>query len=1327
MTEILKSLIQRRSVRPQRSPVTISEKQEQEVGNESDQYSEQLPWTPISLRLTSLICFVLLFSALGLSLLLIWHLAKRTGGFDLFLDNHYIWVYGPTAFLILIISLWRQLDYNCKVITPWYGLLQSKQKASRSILLDYISPLQVVTLYQAIVNHHTAVVFTTLGFFTLKLITIASTGLLVINFVHVTTSQDLLTTTRFNYPRIGDTLSGSNLTSPIYRAYGYLIQDMPFVDGVTANTTYQSITIPSGIKSRNVTYSAEVQSLSPSFKCQRLELILSDYVDPAFTSPTVNINFTYSTPCNVSSSVKVCYPASHRCASEQYLFSKETMDCGHEGETWWVVTNTQWLYNQTLDGTDLHAAIGGVVNASEWSFDIGNYSSWACKLEYDMQMARVTYDMSQSPPATNILSLNQSTKLSLPAFTAANLSREVEKAFSDAQNMLGDRDLFSGMMEDFVRGNNETFLQDPAVLGPVLETVFTQVATQVISQVAMQNTVTKVFGSIISVQARLQVSEMVLGFMGGGFIVMILITAAVIWTRPTKCRFSSRLDTIKHISGVLSQSSGFHRFLCQCHEEKESVVVKRLRTSSILFGYETRDATQNGHISTTNTNLEMSLCSPTHESGQSWWIPLTLQKAVLSLTILAPLVAIGVLEFLQHRSDQVHGFASIDPRTSVLMESFYARFAPAMVILLIATLFTSLDFNAAVLAPFNTLLAEHSSSYKIVSSAVLGKMSPLAMLIALEQKQWSAAFAATAAFIGSVLTIIVSGLYTIDLVPDVKSISLGKQDTFRLEWDNSVSDDGGAAVMLSMIEGANLSYPSLTYDGLVFPNLTTILDHQHTPLGGSGLIQATVPALRANLNCQRFVDPIDYNVTFTVIKKINNWSFGTQMAYPLPSNCLRGGPYGNESTLDFTFNQQFPTENAGMWYYASLTDLHVGPYARYDGLPTDEISPEQNPDNPPGCPTLGLNFGWVDTSRNLTSSDLMVCYQEIQQIETFLTLTYPNLTIPDAHPPIPNEQAISTLPSSATNTTAFPFRIQKSFKDSFSLFNPSSAYTSAGDRLKFDNFYLGVMFGKDNLDFSIFTNDFLNHQLLPATQTFYRRYMAQVMNSKMRNVQAVSTNGNDTLAATLALDSGVPRMFQHKTPKIILQAMLCLMFICGTLSLHLGRFHRVVPWNPCSIAGTSILFAGSRICKEEERPGPLRRSTTGSTITEIEDTDDGTPLIGSNRDAYFDRQNCVRHIMASDNPRAESLWSSFPTKDKERRAEEREEEIKTEKFDLRTAKLRLGWWKDGVFFGEHGPSRKEMKSDTESEKKLWRYGIDYLPSSAHNAMRCHCGNHVCQK
>lgn len=126
-------------------------------------------WLPFWLSKPVLICFLLLFASLLIALILVYYANLQRNGFHVAASTSpYSWTYGPTAVLVILVGLWRMVDFYCKSLTPWDELRHGPVVASRSLLLDYLSPLQLSSLLKALGNGHVAVMSTIMGFIILK-------------------------------------------------------------------------------------------------------------------------------------------------------------------------------------------------------------------------------------------------------------------------------------------------------------------------------------------------------------------------------------------------------------------------------------------------------------------------------------------------------------------------------------------------------------------------------------------------------------------------------------------------------------------------------------------------------------------------------------------------------------------------------------------------------------------------------------------------------------------------------------------------------------------------------------------------------------------------------------------------------------------------------------------------------------------------------------------------------------------------------------------------------------------------------------------------------
>lgn len=68
-----------------------------------------------------------------------------------------------------MVALWNQVDYACKLLTPWQEMRRGPSVASKTLLLDYISPWIPSVMLMAFKNGHWAVVASSVGSALLKL------------------------------------------------------------------------------------------------------------------------------------------------------------------------------------------------------------------------------------------------------------------------------------------------------------------------------------------------------------------------------------------------------------------------------------------------------------------------------------------------------------------------------------------------------------------------------------------------------------------------------------------------------------------------------------------------------------------------------------------------------------------------------------------------------------------------------------------------------------------------------------------------------------------------------------------------------------------------------------------------------------------------------------------------------------------------------------------------------------------------------------------------------------------------------------------------------
>ena len=109
-----------------------------------------------------------------------------------------------------------------------------------------------------------------------------------------------------------------------------------------------------------------------------------------------------------------------------------------------------------------------------------------------------------------------------------------------------------------------------------------------------------------------------------------------------------------------------------------------------------------------------------------------------------------------------------------------------------------------------------------------------------------------------------------------------------------------------------------------------------------------------------------------------------------------------------------------------------------------------------------------------------------------------------------------------------------------------------------------------------------------AANRLYGRYVAQAVSANMRvstppNVANTIYNINQQPSNyTATLSQSTKRLRQNRVPKIMPQAMLAFLAVCTAATYLVMDTRRVVPHNPCTIAGMMSLMAESEMCKTRD-------------------------------------------------------------------------------------------------------------------------------------------------
>ncbi|KIW41439.1 uncharacterized protein PV06_07000 [Exophiala oligosperma] len=1150
-------------------------------------------WNSIWLSTTVLSAVTGIFALFIVVLVLLWNYINRNEGIQLITNNHYSWTYGPTALLVIVVAIWRQVDYHCKAITPWAVLSQEPSKGSSNILLDYVSPIQVSSLHKSLSSKHHTVTAGILGFMLLKCIVLLSTGLFVTAPKLILQSDlGLIQHTIFNGSLFNSSAPSTTLndSSLVYTAFGILSRGLPYTDGTNQGLVYERFRPPAGSLVGLQTVTATVNALIPSFECQSAPVAIK--LQPANTTdlhPADYLQLQFD-ECQLlqngdGTPVYALNPQLFSCPPRQLSPLVQRMNCFNESDSatadnWQLLTLADLRYNQTLQNFSSPVAFGDSVTATSWSTSVDAAVGIACRSTYAIEKVNVTYDYSQTPTNITVTRLAPGVNHTMPGFSSFDLGKLFTASLTAAASMFGNLN-FDSYAEEYpntmfkvmanTMGGGYDALMDENKIKQAAETVFQTVAVQIVSKYLTQEVDTPLRGQAVYQEERLELNDLSLWSMVSGFIVMMIIAAFILWKRPQD--IVARDPDQPFFNALLLQPSRVARnILSRCGTLSESNMLAQLNNHTFATGM---DAQEHESILLASDPLS-DMTTPDQGSHSNWWKPLAARWIFVLTTLILPLTIIATLEALQVSSDRHDGIASVSSEDSLASKTT-TRYLPALVMLLSATLFNSVDFNIAVLAPYNALKSEARPPQSSIMSNVIGLIAPYAVWQSLRRRYWGAALSGTAALVGSVLTIISSGLYTIDFVPTTAPMLVQRTDSFQTTWQNSALNDSGAAVLTSLTESSNLTFPQFTFDELALPGLQAAGDPPKPSKQGQATLSLTTSALRASLNCTT-LPTAQFNVS-TFYNPSSGPSASVSISFSLPRECPYGGSGGNMTSMDIDQSWQLPfTKNSS--YVAKMLDIHVGPFDAVLASSSGELAPSTQKDNPPGCPSLAFIYGHVDVndgSQNMITT--RICYQQMQQVPVRLWLNVPDLSISQDFPPTLDESGSGhvVLESGPNGETSFPYRLEVHMDNELSLFNQTQFVPSSIARSTIDGFFQGVLFGRSPIPQAWLADPERPDEVVSAIQAFYRRYMAQAISVNMR-VPTAAANAQLLSGNATAL-TGVLRVHQNNASKLALQVILGVMTLCGGLAVWLAPPREVVPHNPCTIAGGMVLWAGSRFCE----------------------------------------------------------------------------------------------------------------------------------------------------
>ncbi|KAI5270277.1 hypothetical protein E4T47_06354 [Aureobasidium subglaciale] len=1160
-------------------------------------------WYSTWLHLSVLTTFLGAFLLLLVIILVLYEVSVADNGLATQVQSrHYAWTYGPTALL----GLCRNVDFANRQLAPWKELAGGPSSAKKTLLLNYVSPALPMYLLEALKNRHWAVVASTSGTLLLKLIIVLSTGLIALEPTWVSKAGNPSAFNAIDFPL--DNLTGT----PGVVYYGIRTQSLPYPKGTGTGLAVQEFRPQVSLPDDTI-YSAAVEGFTSDLDCEVVQVDNSTLRRASLPWYSVLGSFFVADinagNCSLKSVIVAETPSHgfhHNAEATQNFQGRMTnVTCsdGVDVSGWPTKLPDHSDYPDQrilMTMADLRWLIAAKDMGSKWQSHVP-----LCLNMYQVDFPIGTESLGDQVHAVRI---NESS-LPLPGVSDSSINYAVVSAVhrmyigSGGEDYVLDTNVpnFFQLLGAANNDSRQEAFMDPTVLRDIGSNVWNGVAAQIVHESMMQPTDDVVVGSVRYSENRLQVKllSVILMMVALGLLCLLVVIVMLSrsWNVVPRDPFS-----ISAVATLLAANPAIIKLFDGRGASRRSKLQEVLED----YSFESKLPMNSGRSFTVDAIHEV----PSEKSMAlksklvfAWWHPLSTKQWFVGLAVALPLTIIGILEILQHLSDKRQGLATVEPNGAV-NSRILSNYLPALVMFLVAALFTSIQASATIFSPYSRLKRGNVSSISI-STDLVGKMPLHALVVSTRSLDLGHSVSLLAVLVAASLTIIVSGLFTAMPIPGSSNANMTQIDRFDFVRENLSISDNNAGAITSLIEWSRLSSPDWTHNDLAFNRYELLESSQKT-----GIATVDIPAYRARLDCDVILNKT-YSVNVIVPHKDGGFSPQSQytdmvslhVEMSIPPPCLHSATNATSvlwqqdfyAPKDYTPNYvgqasvlQWEADGGEVIGDGAIFASSTGLYQTVaDGLNVGGYS----------CPSLGIVMGSSDlrnhTKGNRTHVDanpdlqFVMCFQRLEMVLTSVKFNIPDMSINTTMPPKPDESTVTIIQNPVTSNDVWEWSIDTLLTSLGNGTNPSTRTVPAppgGDSgyNNLDWFLDTIIEGKNGVRVTdlVGQGNTSRDFLIKSSQRLYGDYMAQAFSANIRDTTAVP---NTTILARI---NNVPhwRLKQNPAPKIALQVILGFLDASAIATYLLLDMREVLPHNPCSIASVASLLADSKIVTREVIP-----------------------------------------------------------------------------------------------------------------------------------------------
>ncbi|KAI0380596.1 hypothetical protein F5Y04DRAFT_257054 [Hypomontagnella monticulosa] len=1115
-------------------------------------------WNPIWLQTRNLAGFAGIFALSLLATILLYHFSEVHRGLGVeSASREYGWRYGPTAFLTVLLSLWNQVDFATRTLTPWKGLRDGPSSADRTVLLDYVSPLMVTVLWRSIKAGHWAVLTSSSGILLIQLATIFSGGLFTLEpTVMKRDGAPLTVKSMFDGGDFTLNRTQSNIGAfPALMYYGSRIQGLAPPAGLDVGLGFVApdFALQADTKTPDGTnYTTTVPGAQVQFDCDSIQGLNGTKTSLPWFSVLASfwiVNITTPT-CNLTNVIVAEGP-------DHNFRHQENATRAYEGYFGDFICDSSIDYSSPRTPYPYSSKIPHLPNPSNATADhrivmstaelrfppqssegrsspmyLSNLTVAVCKPWYTLGNHDITY-RNGLDGATKSMTQNRisNTTSIIPGFAPANLGAAVQYSLDETYLGTGGQDwVLSKQVVTFfqilsaMNGNVSVgAFMDPQRLIDSGTEAFKGIASQLIHEYMMKPANSSVAGTLSYQENRLWVTKLSVSFVCTCLSLLIGLSVLQILVRPWDVA-PTNPNSIRATATVLAASPAFRSIIHGLGVAKSRAI--RQRISGLNF--RSRVTARSGP----SFVIEPVDCPPRVEGDggrigirkNTWWAPIPVRWWFQILMILTSLGVIIVLEVLQHSSDENQGFIDIDSNGFAYTHGF-ATYIPTLVAFFIGSMFASMQMAACTLAPWLALQRGSAPASRSLLLNLAGRLPPHRIFLALQSHNFGVTLVLLATFVAAWLPIMFSGLYAVAPVSQPQQVAMEQTDVFDMYRNNLFYSDGIAGTVAGLITYNNLSYPKWTYEDLALNTIQMTSAASNIPIGMQAPLSTHIGAIRASLNCTT----IPQAVMSANQSKINYGPNGTvtmQLNTKLPWTC----DSKRRNTTSMTWSQTFAMPDDGTPAYfgqGSALSWREGYILGNGAVDTDFNHPEatiyddeyaSNWVGGYGCPSFSVTLGRgralkkengtkVKTPSFDFDTDIatILCFQHLETVQTSVVMSYPSFEISTDNPPLVNESTaqylITQLAHSSGRTFEFALNtlLLTLTSATANVTVPTPDEDASPGVNSLDAFVTVLATANTSTPIASLAGEVNAANLTAATEKLYKIYMAQAISANFRS------------------------------------------------------------------------------------------------------------------------------------------------------------------------------------------------------------------------------------